>query len=265
MRLIQILFNYTPHFKGKLRIARFLVLRKNKQVTFITPNRILYTVPNLIENVSFELFINGIYEKKTLEFICSSIPKNGVFVDVGANIGAICIEVARVRPDVKVYAFEASPRVFEYLAKNINQNGILNIEIFNLAIHDQGGLELPFFSPVDLNGKGSFSPIFTKKSETVRTIRLDDFFNSQIITPNFIKVDVEGFEMLIFKSLSNVHLKDCILFFEFVDWAESAANFKVGEAQKYLLDMGFKLKRFSNNEILKNQLMRGADMIVAEL
>jgi hypothetical protein len=121
MRFIQIIFNSLPLFRGKLRIARLLIRNIKSEVTFITHKKTSYTVPNLIENVSFELFVNGIYEPDIIAYICSTIPKNGVFIDVGANIGAISIEVAKARQDVTVYAFEASVKVFSYLQINQKQ------------------------------------------------------------------------------------------------------------------------------------------------
>jgi hypothetical protein len=48
-----------------------------------------------------------------------------------------------------------------------------------------------------------------------------------------------------------------------VDWAESAANFVTGEAQKYLLDSGFELKTFATNQLLRKELTIGHEMIIA--
>jgi FkbM family methyltransferase len=263
MRFIQIIFNALPVFRGKLRIARLLIRNIKNEVTFYTHKKTKYTVPNLIENVSFELFVNGTYEPDIIAYICSTIPKNGVFIDVGANIGALSIEVAKARQDVRVYAFEASLKVFSYLQINQKQNNLENLHIYNLAIHETSGIDLPFYSPDELNGKGSFSPVFTNESQLITTIRLDEFFHSYKIKPDFIKVDVEGYELLVLKSLSKANMQNCTVLFEFVDWAEEAANFNIGEAQKYLLDSGFELFSFSNNEQLSIERTSGYEMIIA--
>jgi hypothetical protein len=118
MNKIHTLFNFLPLFKGKLCLAKLFIINKKNEREVITPKGIRYCLPNLEEVVSLELYVNGVYEKDTIEFICNSIPKNGVFIDVGANIGAICLEVAIARPDITVYAFEASPKVFSYLKNN---------------------------------------------------------------------------------------------------------------------------------------------------
>ena len=191
------LFQRLPYFRGKMRLAK-LIFKKNKPRTFFLPSGLVFSVPNLIENVSFELFINGIYEEKYLKLIEKNLPLNSIFIDVGANVGAISILLAKRRPDVTIYAFEASPRVFQYLKINKDQNALVNLHIYNLAIHATDNLELPFYSPEGKNGKGSFSPVFTQNSELVKTISLDTFFIQNNISPNFIKVDVEGYESYVF-------------------------------------------------------------------
>ena len=74
MSIVQKIFNFFPPCKGKLRLASLLFSKKNSR-DFRTPNGIYFSVPNLQETVSFELFVNGVYEKDTIEFICNSIPK----------------------------------------------------------------------------------------------------------------------------------------------------------------------------------------------
>lgn len=66
MSKIQTLFNCFPPFKGKLRLAKLFITNKKSERDFITPKGIRYCVPNLEEIVSLELYINGIYEKSTV-------------------------------------------------------------------------------------------------------------------------------------------------------------------------------------------------------
>ena len=208
--------------------------------------------------------MNGVYQKSTIDYICNSIPYCEAFFDVGANIGVLCLEVAIARPDIAVYAFEASPSVFSYLKKNKEQNNTKNLYILNLAIHDINNIELPFYSTLNHNGKGSFSPVFTDIPELVRTIRLDEFINNNNILPNLIKVDIEGCEILVFKSLSNFkNLSKTTLLFEFVDWAEDLAKFEKAAAQAYLLEQGFQLMSLSTNNPILKKIIIGNEMIIA--
>jgi FkbM family methyltransferase len=210
--------------------------------------------------------INGIYEKNILKLINNNLPINTVFIDVGANIGAISVLIANRRPDITIYAFEASPKVFKFLKLNKEQNHLNNLYVYNIAIHLEDNINLPFYSPDILNGKGSFSPIFTTISENVETISLDTFFINNSIKPSIIKVDVEGYEYLIFKSMElfltgNIN---CKIIFEFVDWAEDLAKFEIGKAQEYLINLGYNLIDISTNDNIHNKIQKGSAMILAK-
>jgi len=250
-RLIANFFKSTPSFKGKLRLAKWLT------EIFIDPSRerILrlkdgtsFKVPNIVENLSFELFVNGTYEKDLVSFLITKIPKNGVFLDVGANIGAIAIPVAAKRPDISIYSFEASGRLTSYLKENISRNKLKNVHVVNKAVHSVDLMNMDFYSPADKFGKGSLAPVFTQEKETVQTVRLDTFMKEKSITPSYIKIDVEGFEYYVIDSLGscfkNVGHKPIIIF-EFVDWAEKSAPVQEpGAAQARLLQEGYTLFDF---------------------
>lgn len=204
-----------------------------------------------------------------MKLISENLPQNGVFIDVGANIGAISVILAKQRPDITIHAFEASSSVFKYLELNRNLNNLTNLKIYNYAIHSVDNLELPFYSPADLNGKGSFSPVFTNVAQKVNTISLDTFFISNQIKPDFIKVDVEGFEALIMLSMNKFLSSNekCKILFEFVDWAETASGFKCGEGQEFLLNHNYQLQLLeencNENKQISFPIIRGFAMIFA--
>lgn len=67
-----------------------------------------YQLPNVMETIGFEIFINGVYEEDTIHFIKSKIPRDNLFLDIGANIGAICIPLNKLRKDIKIICIEAA-------------------------------------------------------------------------------------------------------------------------------------------------------------
>jgi FkbM family methyltransferase len=263
--MIDKLFQLIPAFRGKLRIARHVIRRKSIERCFTIPNGLVFRVPNITENVSFDLYVNGVYEEQTIKIISENLPKNSVFFDIGANVGAICVMLARLRPDVTIHAFEASPRVFKYLESNKLQNNLINLNVYNFAIHIVDDLLLPFYSPIEKNGKGSYSPVFTEVPEMVKTLSLESFISRHNITPNLFKVDVEGYEKLIFESMC-AYISgpaSCPIIFEFVDWAETAAGNEPGAAQQYLMDKNYKLWDLSKNLRLAHRQTVGCSMILA--
>ena len=230
-------------------MIRFFHKKFINEATELTVRRkgLTFFLPNLVENISFDLYFEGKYEIDLVNHLVNNIPQNGIFLDIGANIGAISIHVAFSRPDVKVFSFEASPQVFSWLQRNTELNKLENLQIFNKAIHKEDNLTLDFFAPERLFGKGSFSPVFTKVPEWVSTIKLDTFLIENNLAPDFIKVDVEGFEKLVFEGFTEYLKKEKrpVIIFEFVDWAENQSGmFKAGDAQQYLLERGYKLYDF---------------------
>lgn len=251
------LFQFLPSFKGKMRLGKLLYSKSigthSEQTFLLKENNLKITVPNLLENVSFELFLNGNYEKETIDFFINSIPKNAVFFDIGANIGAFSFTIAKQRPDVNIFAFEAVPFVFQYLKLNIEQNNLNNVVCINKAIHFEDNITLPFYSSKEKNGKGSFSKVFSEEATYVQTLNLDKFIVENNVRPTFMKIDVEGYEKLIFESMQ-IFLQestDTQLVFEFVDWAEDLSlHYKAGDAQKYLQQLGYKLFEFNKNKVI---------------
>lgn len=65
-------------FTGKQRIARLLMAPKIKRYrnVFVSAKfNCDFTLPNIQENIGFDIFINGVYES-TIEFIIDRVPVN---------------------------------------------------------------------------------------------------------------------------------------------------------------------------------------------
>jgi len=252
------LFRSLPPFKGKQRLARVLLRNaiKNRRNLEITGKYGCgYIIPNVMESVGFEIFINGAYEPEIQELIIKLLPLNGCFFDLGANIGSIVVPVAKRRPDVKAIAVEAAPWVFAYLEKNILINELKNVQLVNNALFDEDDKELDFFSPEGDFAKGSLSPVFTKEGVKVKSKKVDTIAKDlKIEKIDLIKIDVEGFEYFVFKGGENLLKSDeaPILVFEFVDWGEKQARgLEPGSAQRLLLEMGYTLYEIRDNKLLK--------------
>ena len=214
-----------------------------------------YLLPNIQENVGFDIFINGAYEPEIQDLICKLLPANGCLLDLGANIGSIIAPVALRRPDIFAVGVEAAPWIFTYLEKNISKNDLKNVRLINKALFDQDDIELDFFSPHDKFGKGSLSPVFTQEGIKIKTKKVDTLIKDlQIEKADLIKIDVEGFEYFVFKGAENLLKRPDapVIIFEFVDWAEeSAMGLKAGSAQRLLMEMGYSLYEIHGSQLIK--------------
>jgi len=144
-------------------------------------------------------------ERSRVEWLSQYIPQGGVILDVGAHFGYFSKEFSRLyNGSCSIYAFE--PMVYNLSILKSVTNGIRNIEISTKALSDSSGI-LDLSIPVKKRGKiGPGLAHFGKENlhdfilQQVETIRLDDFVQeSQILRVDFIKIDVEGAELLVFK------------------------------------------------------------------
>ena len=160
-----------------------------------------------------------VWDGKNIEKAIYFIEKyNSSFIDCGCNFGAYSIPIAKKFKNKNIYAFDASRKAIYNLEQNINLNRIKNINYFNIGVGDKN-TELYFNEDVNsLKNDGSFR--FTKNKNKnknkIKTYRLDDFFKNEKIFLNkniVIKIDLEGFDFLALKGLTNTLKKSKVIIF----------------------------------------------------
>ena len=141
---------------------------------------------------------------------------NGSFVDCGCNFGAYSIPIAREFGDQNIYAFDASKKAIHNLKQNINLNKIKNINYFNIGIGDKN-TEAYFNEDIDnLKNDGSFRFTQNSNNEKINIYKLDDVFKSEKISLKeniIVKIDLEGFDFLALKGLSETIQKSKLIIF----------------------------------------------------
>lgn len=141
------------------------------------------------------------YEKEESQMMENLVSDGDNFFDIGANIGWYSLNIAASRRSSTVYAFEPVPTTYGHLQTNLGLNASGNIKSFNFGLSDRAG-EFTFYYPPE--GSGNASAVnLTGRSDVnsaqclVRT--LDDFTRETGTRVDFIKCDVEGAELLVFK------------------------------------------------------------------
>ena len=150
------------------------------------------------------IFVNGIYDPNSIVAVNSLLPKDGVFIDVGASFGLFSmLAVSSVGANGHIIAIEPSSRDYNRLVDNININDLGNsISAYHLAISNESGTALLNIATEErsaLNTLGtdfSFKGVDKVAKETVDAISLDDFVvANQIKRIDVIKLDIEGSEL----------------------------------------------------------------------
>jgi FkbM family methyltransferase len=192
-----------------------------------------------------------------------------VVFDIGANLGLHTVLLAQlVGLEGLVMAFEPNPELFPMLERTID--GLSNTTLYPCALSDQN-VESTLFVPDD-HSMGSLAD-WTKDTRpgpltrllglgrrhtlTCRQRRLDELMSAEGIShPDFIKCDVEGAELMVFKGgRDTLNRPDAptILFEAGVD---SARGFDLGvtEAADFLASLGQPSYQFL--EVLEGAALR---------
>jgi len=141
-------------------------------------------------------YVYGSWEPMATQAILSYAKRGMCVFDIGAHLGYYSLLLAKcVGPAGRVVSFEAAPKNFSKLQRNILINKLDNVQLMNLAVFSKSGMIGMSVSPTD-NGSGdwSISRQLQGDSIQVQTISLDQFSEANHILPDFIKIDVEGAE-----------------------------------------------------------------------
>ena len=140
----------------------------------------------------------GSYEYEKQILFTKVVKEGSVVYDIGAHVGFYTLLASElVGPKGKVIAFEPYPRNLEYLKRHLQLNKCNNVTVIEAAVAEQSGIG--FFEEGDNSTTGHLSSN-SKHGVKVKTVSLDDLvLKKQIPPPDYMKIDVEGAELLVFK------------------------------------------------------------------
>jgi FkbM family methyltransferase len=122
-------------------------------------------------------------------------------LDIGANVGAASVYLAMSYPEARVYAFEPGNDALSLLRSNVEQLG--NVSVFPFGLYDQDKT-LPLFHGKNDSVESSLcaSTRTGPEAERVRLQCASQFLSDYgIANVDILKIDTEGFELPILRSL----------------------------------------------------------------
>lgn len=165
--------------------------------------------PAEFDAVGRRVFWSGLreWERETAPVILDNIRRSRCFLDVGANCGIYTIVGCTLNPGVRAVAIEPVPKIFAALANNVAQNHFgARVTVLNMALGDSNATvsfheaEQPTMGSLAVEGyQGQRGKIIQVQCRT-----LDSIVEELHLQPDFIKIDVEGFESAVLKGASRV-------------------------------------------------------------
>lgn len=136
--------------------------------------------------------VGGFYERHELDVFDRLVADADVCFDVGANVGVYSVLGCARRPELRSFAFEPVMENREILARNLALNGIEGrVSVEPVAISDHTGTATISLAA---SGTHSLSAQHDGATREVATLTLDEFFERSGVTPDIVKIDVEGHE-----------------------------------------------------------------------
>ena len=166
-----------------------------------------YIIPQIYKQRFFKkqvrLSRENIFERKVepeLLWLTEFLPKDAVFMDVGANVGHFLYQLEYHLFPQNIFAFEPNKALNRKLKRLFPK-----VNLFSVALSDENTVaefKIPVLKGEKVNSRGTLQVDFHEENEEkfviekVKVVKLDDFEPLKNLKKlDFIKIDVEGNEM----------------------------------------------------------------------
>ena len=158
-------------------------------------------VPREINGQTFRVdhrhFLTPDIDSQAARLLRERVKRRDVCLNVGANTGLYVLQWSRWS-EGPIYAFEPNPAAVKTLRRHINMNGIANAKIIEAAVGAKAGTATLYAAGDDGMARlESPNPLIRTATRpiTVPVVTLDDFCEAEGVTPDWVIMDIEGFEI----------------------------------------------------------------------
>ncbi|MEY4504706.1 MAG: hypothetical protein RL154_1002, partial [Pseudomonadota bacterium] len=188
-------------------------MSENAQIVVSSVNKLVSTRFGMMLVNEFDTVVGrslqayGTYFDSELEVFSQIIKPGMVVADIGANIGAHTIALARLTgPAGAVIALEPQRIAHQLLCANVALNSFLNVHTLNVGAGAEckymQSTELDYSKPNNFGGFDISNAKHLANSSSIQIITMDSMFSNTNI--GFIKIDVEGHEADVIRGSKNI-------------------------------------------------------------
>jgi FkbM family methyltransferase len=189
----------------------------------------------------------GLYDPFETSRIRDFLRPGATFADVGANVGYYTwFAAAVVGPAGRVLAFEPGPYAYDSLQRVIRENGVGNVECWQVALSDRSGRGTLY---VPQRAVGNYNPSLTPYLPDMEPIEvsietLDALLERlDVRRIDLMKVDVEGHELCVFRGAERAIRERRIgaILCEFNEGYQEGAGWSCAQLERWFAENGFAL------------------------
>ena len=218
---------------------------------------------DLEEGIDFSIYLLGAFEWMTLLAYRRLIRPDDVVLDIGANLGAHTLHLARcVGPGGKVVAFEPTAFAFHKLVINVGLNPTLSQRILTeqIMLVEKPGAVLvprihsswPLASQRDLHQKHCGRLMAT---DGAYATSLDEYLERTAIERiRLVKMDVDGYECLVLRGgMTTLKRERPLIIMELAPYALAEAGHSLEELLDILRTLGYTLTALRSGQPLPTE------------
>lgn len=180
-------------------------------------------------------------------------------LDIGAHIGLVSLPLSSsISKTGTVFAFEPAEANRAFLEEHIRRNQIGNIEVVADLVGDREIGDVPFFESGGDSGMNTVASSGSQRGYATTTknqITLDRFCADRNISPELIKIDTEGAEVMILLGAKNVLKKNRpVLYLSVHPRHIIELGSSVEELETLLRELDYKVADMDGNEVRPTEL-----------
>ena len=236
----KLLFLLPRWLRFKIFNIKTLKLYKTRTGSYYLP---FFAFRDVVRNTILE---DKIFDQEVYECSKEYIKENSIVIDAGANYGQLSILFSKLKPNVKVYAFEAYKYISQILSKNVKLNNS-NVKIFNYILGDESKKNLIISKSIlqEFNNYGSNFIDLKKdinKGDLINSIKIDDLNIQEKIS--FMKIDVQGYDLKVLKGAEKTIKRNKMpIIIEYSKEFEKKFDYEFVDFIKILKKLNYKIKK----------------------
>ncbi|MBS1737222.1 MAG: FkbM family methyltransferase [Bacteroidetes bacterium] len=192
----------------------------------------LYTKLKIVDIASFLFMKKEIFDLEIYKF--HSKQEKPFIIDCGANIGLSVIYFKQLHPDSQIVAFEPDFEIFKVLKQNMDAFGFKDVQLIERACWNEE-TELLFLHEGADGGRKAFE----NERENIIRVKTDRLRNYLTQHVDFLKIDIEGAELVVLKDSADMLKNVERIFVEYHSFINEKQH--LGDIIETLKDAGFRV------------------------